>query len=250
MKPKTTATLTHSIPYIAPEEYEKVGLIVETAKAFARSSNQKIYIIDYFKNDFLYVSKSLMRLYKEDEDNIQTFNYETYIGRVPEEERKMLQDIHEKELDLLYTVSVNERLCYTLFYDIHFTYKKKSMLINHKITPLLLTPRGEIWIAVCCMTPSTEQEAGHAMMLHTDKNIFYEYDLQKHEWSEKSGILLKKPEREILSLSAQGCTMEDISSKMNKSIDTIKTCKSNMFKRFHVKSTTEALAYTMNYKLL
>ena len=55
------AKSTYLIPYISPEEYEKTKPLIEAFKIFFGSTTY-IYIIDYFKRDFLYVSDKIARL--------------------------------------------------------------------------------------------------------------------------------------------------------------------------------------------
>ncbi|MDC1602420.1 hypothetical protein [Phocaeicola vulgatus] len=51
--------MSNSVYNITDEDYQKINLLVNTAKAFARSTHQCVYIIDYFKQNFLYVSENL-----------------------------------------------------------------------------------------------------------------------------------------------------------------------------------------------
>lgn len=48
---------SNSVHNITDEDYQKIDLLVNAAKAFARSTHQCVYIIDYFKQNFLYVSE-------------------------------------------------------------------------------------------------------------------------------------------------------------------------------------------------
>ena len=45
---------SNAVNNITNEDYQKVDLLVNAAKAFARSTHQCVYIIDYFKKEFLY----------------------------------------------------------------------------------------------------------------------------------------------------------------------------------------------------
>lgn len=50
---------SNSVYNITDEDYQKINLLINSAKAFARSTHQCVYIIDYFKQNFLYVSENL-----------------------------------------------------------------------------------------------------------------------------------------------------------------------------------------------
>ena len=47
---------------IGEKHYGKIELLVNVAKAFARSTYQGVYIIDYFHQDFIYASDNLAYL--------------------------------------------------------------------------------------------------------------------------------------------------------------------------------------------
>ena len=66
----------------------------------------------------------------------------------------------------------------------------------------------------------------------------------------KEGITLSETEREVLRLSAQGYTMNDIADRMCKSVDTIKACKRSLFAKSGVKNIAEALFHAANYQLI
>ena len=53
---------SNEVNHINREDYEKIELLVNAAKAFARSTYQCVYIIDYFHQDFIYASDNLAYL--------------------------------------------------------------------------------------------------------------------------------------------------------------------------------------------
>lgn len=243
-----TAMITHApyiIPYIAPEEYEKTKPLIEGFKRFFRNTNQCTFIIDFHKKEFLYVSDKIARFCGEETDGSKGFSYETYLKHVPEEERDILLEIHEKGLGLFHTFPTNERTNYTLCYDIDLIRNKKKTLLNHKLTPLAFTSNGQVWIALCAISPSAHKEFGHVLMLHTN-GTYYEYDLLCHDWGKKEIKRLNETEREILLLSARGYTVEEIAEQICKSVNTIKTTKRNLFKRFETESIMNTWVDIMN----
>ena len=53
---------SNEVNHINRENYDKIELLVNAAKAFARSTYQCVYIIDYFHQDFIYASDNLAYL--------------------------------------------------------------------------------------------------------------------------------------------------------------------------------------------
>jgi DNA-binding NarL/FixJ family response regulator len=74
--------------------------------------------------------------------------------------------------------------------------------------------------------------------------------LDCHKWEEASIAKLTPMETEVLRLSAQGLTMNEIADKSCKSVDTIKFYKRNIFEKFGVSNITEAINFAVNYKLI
>ena len=86
-------SLQNSVESINESDYEKTGLIIEAARAFERSTYQCVYIIDYFKRGFLYVSGNIAKLCGGEAEKIKDFGYRFYIDYVPQEDLKMIQTL-------------------------------------------------------------------------------------------------------------------------------------------------------------
>lgn len=242
--------VSNSVYNITDEEYEKINLLVNAAKAFARSTHQCVYVIDYFKQNFLYVSGNLAYWCGQASDKIEEFGYRFYLDYVPEKEQQMLLEINKKGFDLFNEIPFSERLEYTISYDFHIIHGRKSRLVNHHLTPMVLTKDGRIWLALCTIAMSARNTPGHIVIKKSGSKSYYEYSLDKHKWVKKDGIILSETEHDVLTLSAQGYTMNEIADKLYKSVDTIKACKRALFSKLGVKNIAEALSYATNYKLL
>lgn len=231
-------------------DYEQAGLIIEAVRAFERSTYQCVYIIDYFKKGFMYVSGNIARLCGSDADEIKELGYRFYIDCMSHEERKMLAEIHDSGIQLFDTLPVGERKDYVLSYDLHISNGRHKRLVNHKLTPLVLTKDGRIWLAVCTISLADGNEPGNIVMKKSGAKVLYQYSLDDHKWEVRDEIALTGFEREVLSLSTQGCTMNDIADSLCKSIDTVKACKRSIFQKMGVKNIVEAVAYAQNHQLI
>lgn len=240
----------NSVYTITEEDYQKIHILINAAKAFARSTHQCVYVIDYFKQNFLYVSENLAYWCGLDSDKIKSAGYQFYLDYVPEKEQQMLLEINKKGFDLFNEIPLAERIDYTISYDFHIIHGRILRLVNHHLTPMVLTKDGRIWLALCTISMSARNTPGHIIMKKSDSKSYYEYALEKHKWIKKEGITLSEAERDVLILSAQGYTMNDIADKLCKSVDTIKAYKRALFSKLEVKNIAEALSYATNYRLL
>lgn len=227
-------SLQNSVENIKETDYAGIDVLIEAAKAFERSTYQCVYIIDYFKRGFLYVSNNVARLCGCEPTKIKDFGYRFYIDYVPEEDLKMLLEINTSGFELFNRLPVQDWKNYTISYDFHICKdgKRKGWLVNHKLTPLVLSSDGKIWLSICTISLAAGNTAGNVIMKKYGADTYYEYSLDNHEWIVKDEIVLSESERKVLSLSTQGYIMSDIAEKLCKSIDTIKTINGTSSKRW------------------
>ena len=219
--------------------------------AFARSSYKSIYVIDYYKKNFLYVSNNPLFLCGMSAKEVREMGYEFYINQVPESNLPLLLEINRAGFLFAQNVPAENRLEYTLSYD--FQIKQpigKDLLINHKITPLHLTDDGKVWLALCTASLSSHTHIGNIEVTRKRFNSRWKYSLGTHCWKECAGVELKDYEKEVLYLSAQGYTTNEISERMCKSVDTIKGHKRQIFEKLDVGGITEAVSMVINKKMI
>lgn len=241
---------SNSVYNITEEAYKEIDILISTFDAISRTTYQSLYIIDYYKKNFLYVSSNPLFLCGHTAETVKELGYMFYINQVPQEEQSMLAEVNKAGFDFYDQLPVNERIHYTISYDFHISLGKKKTLINHKLTPILLTKDGRIWLAACVVSLSSHNIPGHIELRKNGHTVFWEYSLEGHRWKENKGITLSEKEKDILSLSAQGYTMNEISDQLCLAVDTIKFYKRKLFEKLEVKNIAEALSFATNYKLL
>jgi|GEM_PF-3787058 len=70
---------SNEVNHISKENYDKIELLVNATKAFARSTYQCVYIIDYFHQDFIYASDNLAYLCGLEPEQLMEAGYQMYI---------------------------------------------------------------------------------------------------------------------------------------------------------------------------
>ena|SRR5690625_4030440 len=120
------------------EDYIKIQPFVKTAEAFSQITHQSIYIIDYYKRGFSFVSDNPLFLCGETAASVLKQGYLFYLNHVPDTDLKLLLEINEAGFKFYKNLPIKERLNYMISYDFHLIQKNKDLLlINHKLTPLI-----------------------------------------------------------------------------------------------------------------
>lgn len=235
-----------------PEEldYSRVDEYIRSAEAFSRSSYQSVYIIDYFRQNFLYVSSNPMFLCGLSSDRVKGLGYRFYLDFVPEDEQPMLLTLNKAGFAFYNDINVHERKDWYISYDFHIVNNGQKILINHKLTPLALTSDGRIWLALCVVSAATHTDAGHIEMHRVGSSEYFEYSTVSRRWIKKQMPTLTDGEKSVLTLSIQGYTMSEIADKIYLSTDTIKKYRKHIFEKLEVRNISEAIVAATNNKLL
>ena len=240
----------NSVEDITEADYQRAMPYVEAAQAFAQTTYQSIYIIDYHRKNFLYVSDNPLFLCGHTAEEVREMGYDFYLIYVPKEEVPMLTELNRSGFRAFYDEPVENRRQCMMSYDFHIAHGNRLLLINHKITPLAMTDSGRVWLALCTVSLSPHKEAGHIEFIQFLTGEKREYSLEGHRWKNREAITLKPKEKQILTLSAQGFTMKEIAEKMFHSVDTVKFYRRQIFEKLNVKNITEALSLATNYGLV
>lgn len=243
--------LKNTINEVTDNDFSKLNSYIAPIKAFSRLDYKSIYIIDYATKSFEYVSENPLFLCGLTSEKVLNMGYSFYLKYVPKEDLEMLLKINRLGFEFYDERPLEDKMKYAISYDFKLkATKNRTILINHKLTPLFLTEKGKIWKAICLVSLSTNFHSGNVKFYKYGENVIHNLNLQTGYWSKSQKISLSKREREVLLLSAQGYTVKEISEKLFLSISAIKFHRSNLIEKLEVSNITEAVLYAVNNKLL
>lgn len=231
-------------------DYSCVNEYIDSAEAFSRASYQSVYIIDYFKHNFLYVSPNPMFLCGLSPEHVKELGYRFYLDCVPENEQSLLLMLNKAGFSFYNELPVIDRKKWYISYDFHILNDGRKILVNHKLTPLALTSDGRIWLALCVVSAATHTDAGHIEMHRADSSEYYVYNVVSRKWHKREMPMLTGGEKSVLSLSIQGYTIAEIAEKICLSPDTIKKYRQRIFDKLDVRNISEAIVAATNNKLI
>ncbi len=231
-------------------DYSRVDEYIHSAEAFSRSTYQSVYIIDYFRQKFLYVSPNSFFLCGMTPERMMELSYRFYLEYVPEDEQTLLLEFNRAGFSFYNGLPVDERRQWYIQYDFHILNSGNPILVHHKLTPMALTSDGRIWLALCVVSASNHTTPGHVEIHRAGTPFFFAYNLLTRRWTRRSMPTLTEGEKAVITLSVQGYTMGEIADRMCLSTDTIKKYRKQIFEKLGVRNITEAIAAATNNKLI
>ena len=224
---------------------------LEAIAAFARTTYNSVYVIDYKSKGFEYVSDNPLFLCGKTSDEVKAMGYDFYFEHVPKEDLELLLKINTAGFDFYEKLPLAERKQYTITYDFHLrTEEGKQILINQKLSPIFLTDAGKIWKAICIVSLSTHQKSGNIKIYSSDTDKSFSYDVAGNYWKKNGKIELSEREREIIHYSIRGYAIGEIAEKIFLSPDTVKFHRRKLFEKLGVANISEAISYVTVNKLI
>ncbi len=244
-------SLRNTVGDISNNEQKQTTNYLEPIKAFARTTYKSIYVIDYQKKGFEYVSDNPLFLCGHTAEEVKEMGYSFYFKYVIEPDLNLLLKINTIGFDFYEKIPLEERKFYTISYDYHLKNQEgKKILINQKLTPLFLTDDGKIWKAICIISLSAESRSGNIKIYKKGDNKLFCYDLEGDFWKSNEIIALTSREKEILQYSTRGYTINEIAKAIFVSPDTVKFHRKKLFDKLDVANISEAIVYATNNRLI
>ena len=231
-------------------DYGLAKIFVRSAEAFANAIYQSVYIIDYFRKDFLYVSPNPLFLCGLSAEEVKRKDYQYYLDHVPDDEVEMLLEINRAGFSFINDIPLTEKDKYTISYDFHLVNGRERILINHKLTALAFQADGSVWLGLSVVSLPTHSEPGHITIYNRDLSEYWKYNLSTHKWENHKVPVLNETEKSILTLSIQGMTINAIAEQIHRAVDSVKAARRRLYEKLGVRNITEAISYATNYKLI
>ena len=132
----------NSVSGLNDERYSHVEMLKRAIDAMANATYQSIYVIDYFKREFLHVASNPLFLGGHTAEQMKKMGYRFYIEHVPENEQAMLLEINSAGFKKFNKIPFEERDGFFISYDFHIEDGENRFLINHKMTPFAYADDG------------------------------------------------------------------------------------------------------------
>ncbi|WP_255495454.1 response regulator transcription factor [Dysgonomonas sp. 521] len=215
--------------------------------SFSRTTQLSFYVIDAHKKRFIYVSDNPLFLSGYTRQEVLDMGYDFGKKVVSEEDQKRVSLFNWQVFNIFHSYPVETRLKMSFSFDYSLIQPdKRSILINHKMTPICLSDSGQLWLALCVVTLSTKTAPGAITIMLDGEPLDFNFYSGTYKMIKKEVVSLSRREKEVLQLSAQGNSNEQIAAKLFIDINTVKFHKRNIFSKLDVKNITEAITFAQN----
>lgn len=241
-----------TLPRVDEALYQGLHPYVESAKALARLTYKSLYIIDYNKLNFLYISSNPLFLCGESVDEVMREGYQFYYRHVPEEDLAFLQQVNQAGFNFYKEIAISERTEYTISYNFRIipAESKEPLLINHQLTPLKLDSSGNIWLSLCLVSLAHTREVGEVYVSAVKSNKRWRLSLKSGRWKQIEDLTLSEHEKAVVSLAHQGLSVGEIAQIIHRSEDSVKGYRKALFQKLDVSNIAEAIAVATSRKLI
>lgn len=235
---------------ITLENYTNVKHYIEATEVISKIVYESVYIIDYYKQNFLYVSPNPFFLCGFSPEEVKNLGYNFYTTIVAKDELNLLLKINTVGFRFFNKQPIEERKLFSISYDFHIKNGNDYVLINHKLTPLAMDSYGHMWLAMCLVSISNHDKSGNIEIRKQGQADYWKFDLNLESWIKVPGIKLTDGEKEVLLLSAKGLTVDEIANRVHRAKDSIKSRRKAIFEKLGVKNISEAITFVTTYKLI
>lgn len=220
----------------------------ESLNAAARVTYASMFVIDFTQKKMVFATEKLLFANYMTSEDQKKESMPPYWSWIVEEDLEVMTATRDAYLKLVEGFTLTQKLNHTAIIDYRISAKNRSYVIAQKFTPLELAADGSLRLGLFCITPSTRTACEYISIFGKDFRYIYNIENRQFLPCDES-MDLNKTEKEILFLSSEGKSVNEIAEILSRSEETIKTHKKNIFKKLHVKSTSEAILLVANYAL-
>ncbi len=149
---------------------------------------------------------------------------------------------------IAFTLPIEERKNYKLINDYRIKNgEDKYIRVIEQFQALELDKHGNIWLALCVMDLSPNQDISLPLQ---NKVINFKTGELFHFPEITKEINLSKREKEILDLVSEGMISKEIADNLFISVHTVNTHRQKILEKLNVKNSHEAIKLAKNYGLI
>jgi DNA-binding CsgD family transcriptional regulator len=220
----------------------------ETFKHLSTIANGSVYVIDFHKRCFHFVSNHDLFLSGFSPGKVLKMGYDFFSEIVHPDDLPLFIDIHRAILKYLSEPAGNLPEMDYFAFNIRLMNHGLPLMVYHKVVPVFI--RGYARMAVFHLSSSVIPQSGNLEIYFSDRNRNSLYSFIKQQWQPQETLRLTNREKAVLKLSKQGKCGKEIGDILHVAEKTIRNIETTLYQKLNVHSMCEAIIYATNHRMI
>ena len=231
---------------LSQELKRQYGQYVKMAEAVPCTSNGLVYVISLKHKRVLYISQSQLLVPVVDTAQVYSRGMDYIYTLMEESEAEQLHTAFHRILADYKQVPENHRDNYHIYLNNVLQKGKKKYMLFNKLSVLSHSADGQPDVLWCVARVGKHTYLPSIMAGVPGTEHFRNYSFTDNAEVGVVFIELTDGERTMLSLAQCGYSVAEIAQAMNRTEDTVKFYRRQIFRKFEVDTISEAVAYAEN----
>ena len=213
-------------------------------------SYQGVYIFDLVTKKTVFISNYTLLRCDLSDSELNNLALNGYGTKMSEQDRALLEDVFKTAKSVLGVLPVdNKKNCVGYLY-FHIQAEGRTSMVCHKIRLVDFDTAGSPRLLLGMVSPSVRRSDTGFTAFIRGKDFSYLFDNETKVWNLFDEPRLTNDECDMLRCTMQGYTLEEIGKIMNKSVETIKFYRRQVFAKMSVRNISEAISVAVHYGFL
>lgn len=208
-----------------------------------------VVVVDYYKNNYFYVSKKFNPLFGLKAPTEDTKPFEWFRSIIHPDDY-VVNDAGVRGRKYVLEQPIEERKNYKLVHELRvFNEDKKWIRVIVQDYILELDAKGDFWlvIKVIDLSPNQDIEAPGCSVL---QNVVTNETIFSMVGTKQSSCGITKREKELLQLISKGMASKQIADKLCISINTVNNHRKNILRKLKVQNASEAIQQALRLGII
>ena len=221
---------------------------LELWKASSKIIKESIYVIDFHKKCFRFVSDQGIFLCGHTSEEVLQLGYQFYRKVIHPEDLPLLAKIHQIIFHCFSRQDALIRDLDCVVFNFRMRCGKKYLMASHKAVPLIVN--DSVRLAICTVSDSILQTSGNLYAYCNKGKIRYVYSFEGKRWKLDTQITLTLREKDILKWAKRGKTVNEIADILCLANQTLRNQKVELFDKLGTKNMIQSIIFAENHFLI
>jgi DNA-binding CsgD family transcriptional regulator len=238
----------------SPDSISDEDSFVFDLDIFSSMSIEAVYVLDFQKRCFHYVSGHELFLCGHSQQEVMRLGYDFYSEAVHPEDFPKLVRMHNAVLKLL--DSGDEVIDDINYFSFSLRIKNRLqrgnrpeyLMVYHKLKPIFIG--GQIRFGVCLLTCSVMPETGNLRIYYRSNQDFSEYSFASRRWKRQATEHLTEQEALILMFAKQRISHRKIAEKLFITYGSLRSAIMRLCRKLNAETLEQAVIHATNHLMI